>query len=102
MTKFCCKKEYKRGKANYPRDPSLPEISRDHRIVLDVDDGDDDCAARRCPCLKHPAWKCIGTTIAVLSFLLFILDQTGFFTMLYCSSKDDHYRQKSNMCRSQG
>ena len=83
MTKLCCKKEYKRGNANYPRDPSLPEVSTDRRhIVLDVDDSEDDCAARRCPCLKHPAWKCIGATCFVLSLLLFILNRLGFFTML--------------------
>ena len=93
IKKLCCKKEYKKGNANYPRDPSLSRDSR-NIIVLEVDDGQD-CASRRCPCLKHPAWKCIGKIVTigtVLSILLTILEQIGFVDKLYCASIPDNYK----------
>ena len=74
MKKLCCKKEYTAVSiaGNYPRPPPRRKD--------------------RCACLNNPAWKSIGFTCAVISILLFIVHQLGFFDAIYCSLRDDYYR----------
>ena len=75
MKKLCWKKEYTAVSiaGNYPRPPPRRKD--------------------RCACLKNPAWKCIGTACLVLSLILFIVQQLGFFDAIYCSLQDDYYRR---------